>query len=112
MHATFARHAAGATSPSVSFSADWSFHARLENDLGDLDDIRRQRAMANRILSHEFQQRWIVKIVPAFKHDVLMHQLRMLLEVGAQTRYVAGIEQFHGAAKCGIFNPLMMRQFN
>ena len=27
-----------------------------------------------------------------------------------QTRYVARIEKFHGAAKCGVFDSLMVRQ--
>ncbi len=109
LHATFARHAAGADQPECLVQCG-SFHAGLENDLGDLHDIRRQSATSNRILRHKFQQRWIAKIVPAFEHDALLRQLRMLLEVGAQTCHLAGIEQLHSTAKCGIFNPLMMRQ--
>jgi hypothetical protein len=66
--------------------------------------------MANRILSDEFQQRWISKVVPAFENDMLMHKIRMLIQLRAQTSYVTCIEEFHGTAKCCIFNPLLVRQ--
>jgi hypothetical protein len=82
----------------------------IENDLGHLNDVRRQSAMTNRILSNEFQQRWIPKVVPAFENDVLMHKIRMLIQVRAQTNYVTCIEEFHGAAKWCIFNSLLVRQ--
>ncbi len=66
--------------------------------------------MANRILSDEFQQRWISKVVPAFENDVLIHKIRMLIQVRTQTGYVTFIEEFHGAAKYCTFNPLLVRQ--
>jgi len=66
--------------------------------------------MANRILSDELQQRWIPKVVPAFEKDVLMHQIRLLIQVRAQTRYVPCIDEFHRVAKRCVFNALMMRQ--
>ena len=66
--------------------------------------------MANRILRHEFQQGWIPKVVPAFENDILMHETRMLFQLLAQTRGVPCIKEFHGAAKCCIFNSLLVRQ--
>ena len=66
--------------------------------------------MASRILSDEFQQRWISKVVPALENNVLMHKIRMLIQVRTQTSYVTSIEEFHGTAKCCIFNPLLVRQ--
>jgi hypothetical protein len=84
--------------------------ASIENDPGHVNDVRRQSAMTNRILSDEFQQCWIPKVVPAFENDVLMHKIRMLIQVRAQTNYVTCIEEFHGTVKCCIFNPLLVRQ--
>src|SRR5580658_1192559 len=66
--------------------------------------------MANRILSDKFQQRWISKVVPTLENDVLMHKIRMLIQVRTQTSYVTSIEEVHGTAKCCIFNPLLVRQ--
>src|ERR1700686_4533853 len=66
--------------------------------------------MANRILRHKFQQGWIPKVVPTFENDMLMHQIRMLFQMRAQTSCVPCIEEFHGPAKCCIFNSLLVRQ--
>jgi hypothetical protein len=66
--------------------------------------------MPNGILSDEFQQRWISKVVPALENDVLMHKIRMLMQVCAQISCVTCIEEFHGMAKRCIFNPLLVRQ--
>ena len=66
--------------------------------------------MSDRILRHELQQRRIPKIVPSFEHNALLRKLRMLLEMRPQTSYIAGVDQLHGPAKCGVFNALMMRQ--
>jgi len=67
--------------------------------------------MANRILCDEFKQCGIPKIVSTFKDDVLMHKIRMLIQVRPQTSHIAGIDEFHGATKRCVFNALMMRQF-
>jgi hypothetical protein len=66
--------------------------------------------MPNGILSDEFQQRWIPKVVPAFENDLLMHKSGMLIQVCTQTRHVTCIEELHGMAKCRIFNSLLVRQ--
>ena len=66
--------------------------------------------MTNRILSDEFQQCWIPKVVPAFEYDVLMNKIRMLIQVRAQTNYVTCIEEFYGTAEYCIFDPLLVRQ--
>src|ERR1700730_7254377 len=66
--------------------------------------------MANPVLRHKFQQGWISKVVPPFENDMLMHQIRMLFQISAQTNRVPCIEQFHGPAKCCILNSLLMRQ--
>src|SRR5271166_3652813 len=86
------------------------FNAGIEDDLGYLNNIPRQSAVANRILGDEFQKCWISKIVPAFECDVLMHKIRMLVQVGTQTRDVTRIQKFHRATKRHVFNSLMMRQ--
>jgi hypothetical protein len=84
--------------------------AGIEDDLRDLNDIRRQSAMANRILSHEFQHRRIPKVVPAFENDALMHKVRMLIQLPTQTNYVSRIKKLYGSTKCCIFNSLLVRQ--
>src|ERR1700677_5198374 len=66
--------------------------------------------MTNGILSHEFQQRGISKIVPPLENHVLVYKIRMLIQVGEQTNYITSIEEFHGTMKCFIFNPLLVRQ--
>ena len=66
--------------------------------------------MANRILSHEFQQRWIPKVVPAFENSLLMHEIRMLIQSLAQTNDITRIQKFHSPAKRCVFNSLLMRQ--
>ena len=66
--------------------------------------------MANRILGDEFEQSWITKVVAALENDVLMHDIRMLLQVGPQSRYIACIEKIHGATKGGLFNSLIVPQ--
>lgn len=66
--------------------------------------------MTNWILSDEFQQGWIPKVVPAFDNDVLMHKIRLSVKVRAQTGYVTCIEEIHATAKCYIFNSLLVRQ--
>ncbi len=66
--------------------------------------------MANWILGHEFQQGWIVKVVSAFKNDALVGELRMALQVGAQTYYISGIEKVDTTAKRRVLNAFMVRQ--
>ena len=66
--------------------------------------------MANRILRDKLQQRWIPKVIPAFEDDVLMHKLRMLIQLRAQNTYIACIQKFYRTTKCCIFNPLLVRQ--
>ena len=66
--------------------------------------------MAHRILSGEFQQRWISKVVSALENDVLMHKTRMLLQMRTQSSYVTCIEELDGTAKLHIFNALLVRQ--
>jgi hypothetical protein len=52
----------------------------------------------------------IPKVVPAFEKDVLMHQVRILLQVSAQGLYVARVQEVHGPTKCYFFDPLTIRQ--
>jgi hypothetical protein len=66
--------------------------------------------MANRIFGDEFQQSWILKVVGAFENDVLMDEVRMLMQVRAQACDITGIEELDSKAKCWIFNALVMRQ--
>jgi len=86
------------------------FHAGIQNDSGDLNNVAGQLAMADRILRYEFEQGWIPKVVSAFEYDALLRQIGMPLQVGAQTLGVAGIEKLHGAPECGVFNALMVGQ--
>ncbi len=39
-----------------------------------------------------------------------MHKLWMLVQVGAQARYVPCVEKIHGATKRAVLDPLMVRQ--
>ena len=87
-----------ATRISVSLRADCSAPASRMT-LATVDNVLRQRAVPNRILGYELQQRRIAKVVPALEDHVLMHQLRMLLEIHTQTGCVAGIEQVDGTTK-------------
>jgi len=66
--------------------------------------------MANRILSDEFQQRWISKVVPALENNVLMDKIWMQIQVGLQTSYVTFVDEFDGTTKCCIFDSLLVRQ--
>ena len=66
--------------------------------------------MAHRILRDEFQKRGFPKVVPAFENEVLTDKVSMLIQVRAQTSHVTRIEQVHCAAKCWIFNSLLVRQ--
>jgi len=54
--------------------------------------------MPNRILGCEIPAALDSESSPALE-DVLMHEIRMLPTVGAQTCYFAIIEKFHGALK-------------
>jgi hypothetical protein len=66
--------------------------------------------MANRILRDEFQKCGPPKIIPTFENDVLMHEIRMLIQMGPQIRHVTCVEEFHGAPERRVFNSLVMRQ--
>ena len=66
--------------------------------------------MTNRILRNEFEQGWIMKIVAALEDDMLMHQIRMLIQVRPQTSYVTCIEEFRRTPKWYVFNSLLVRQ--
>ena len=50
------------------------------------------------------------KVVPALEDDVLMHKLRVLLQMRAQTCHVTSIDQVDRAAKRCVFNALVMGQ--
>ena len=86
------------------------FRARIQHNLCDGQDVLRQPAVSNRILCDELQQRWIAKVVAAFKRHVLARKFGMLLEVGAQTGLVARINEVNGVAEDGVFDPFVMRQ--
>jgi len=67
--------------------------------------------MANRILSDEFQQGWISKVVPALeKQRAGWTRSGLLIQVGLQTSYVTFVDEFDGTTKCCIFDPLLVRQ--
>jgi hypothetical protein len=107
LHVTFSRHPARCNEQE-SFVQCGLLHASFEDDLGYFKDVARQLAMTNRILGCEFQQRWIVKIVPTLEDDVLMHKIRMLPKIGVQTCCIALIEKFHGTTKGNVFNSCMV----
>jgi len=109
LHSGFARHTAG-RDQHERFVHCGSVRPGIEDDLGDRNDIAWQSAAANRILRYELQQRWIAKVVAAFKDDVPMHQIWMLLQVGTEACCVACIEKIDGATKYPIFNALMVGQ--
>ena len=109
LHATVTGHAAS-RDQHQRFVQGGGFHASAENHFDDIENGIRQIAAANRILSREFQQGWIQKVVSTLEDDALPHQIRMLVQVGAQACHVARIEQVHGAPKCRVFNSLMVGQ--
>src|SRR5260370_13836729 len=66
--------------------------------------------MPHGILSDEFEQREISKLVRLGAHHVVMHKSGMRIQVCTQTSNVTCIEELHGTAKCCIFNSLLVRQ--
>src|SRR5436305_9775674 len=66
--------------------------------------------MANRIFRCEFQQGWIAKVISTLENDPPNYKFGILLQVKAQSRYVAGIQKLHTAAKDRVFNSLVVRQ--
>jgi hypothetical protein len=81
--------------------------ARIQNQLGDFHDIRGQFPMPNRILCHKFQQRRILKVIAAFKYDVLMDQVRMRTQVSPEPFHVSRVQKIHGAPKRSVLNSLL-----
>ena len=106
---TLSRHSAGRDQYERLIQR-WLFNASIEDDLGYLNNIVRHSAMANRILRDEFQKCGPPKIIPTFENDVLMHEIRMLIQMGPQIRHVTCVEEFHGAPERRVFNSLVMRQ--
>jgi hypothetical protein len=82
--------------------------ASIENGASDLDDIRRQAVVTNRILRNELEQRGLMKIVGAFEYDVLVDDARMTLEVVAQPVNVTIVEQVDGSTKSHVVDALVM----
>jgi len=109
LHSTFANDTAGHDQPERLVERGL-FDAGVENNPRSFNDVARQLSMTNRVLRYEFQQRWILKVVSALEDDALTCEIRMLPQVSAQTCYIAGIEKFHAPAKCGVLNPLVVRQ--
>ena len=70
------------------------FRTGSENDLGYINDVVRQFAVADRIFGYELQQRWVVEVVAAFEDNAPMRQIWMLRQVGAQSTDIASIEKF------------------
>jgi len=66
--------------------------------------------MANWILSDEFQQRWIPKVVSSLEDDMLVHEMRVLMQVRTQASDIACIDEVYRAPKCCVFNPLFVWQ--
>jgi hypothetical protein len=82
LYATFPRNFAG-TDKHQRLGYRGALRAGIENNSGHLDNVRGQTAMAHRILSYEFKQAWIAKVVPSFENYALMYQAGMLLQMGA-----------------------------
>ena len=109
LQVAFARHTAGGDEHEC-FVQFGRLRASLENHLSDINNVRGELAVTNRIFGDELQQRWIIEVVPAFERDVLMHQLGMPLQISAQSCHVPGIDKIHGASKNGVFNSFMVGQ--
>jgi len=75
LHATLTWHTAS-RDKHESFVQCCLARAGIENDFRDVNDILRQSAMTDRILGYKFEQRRIMKIVPAFKNDRAEGELR------------------------------------
>src|SRR5271165_4788439 len=103
------RHRAGGDEHQ-RFVQGGGFDAGVKNHLDHVENVGRQLAAANRILGREFQQGWVSEVIPTLENNALPHQIRMLVQVGAQAGHVALIEKVDGAAKYGVFNSLVVRQ--
>jgi hypothetical protein len=109
----FARHATGGNESEGFVDCGLSrfaIQAGIENHLGEGDDVGGKGAVADRILGYELQQRWIAKVISAFKDYVLADKVGVLAQVGAQAGCIARVEQVDGAAKDGVFDALVMWQ--
>ena len=111
LYSTFPRHATRTDQPQRFVQGRFiSPRSGIHNYLGHLNDVGRQCSVADRILSHKLQQRWILKVIPAFKNHPLLHQTRMFHQIAAQKFGVSWIEQFYGKPKGLVFNSLLIRQ--
>src|SRR5258706_1108627 len=109
LHAAFTRHAARGDEHERLVKRRL-LRAGVENHFAYLDNVRWEFAAANRIFGNELQQRGTGKVVPALESDVLMHHLRMLFQINAQTCDVACINKVDGVAKNRVFDSFMVRQ--
>jgi hypothetical protein len=103
------RHAAGRDQRQRLVYRGWG-RTSIENDLGHLNNVLRHLAVADWVLGDELQESRIAKIVPAFEGNVLMYELGMLAEPGAQANRITCIDQIHSAAKEDIFNAFVVGQ--
>src|SRR5271169_2757669 len=82
--------------------------AGIKNNLGYINNVRGELAVANRILGDELKQRGVMKIVPTFECDMLMYQLRMLLQITTQSCRVPCVNKIDGTAKNRVFDSFMV----
>jgi len=80
LHAALTWHTAGDDEPQ-RFVSCRLFGASIKDDSCYRNNVIWQGAMSNRILSYELQQSWVMEVVPAFEDNMLVHQLRMLLQM-------------------------------
>ena len=64
--------------------------------------------MANRVFRYEFQQGWIPKVVTTHKHDTLMRQMGMSLQMRMKAYRLTRIKQIHRAAKHLVFDSFLV----
>ncbi len=83
--------------------------AGLENHAGHVDDVRGQPSVTDRVFSDEFQKRRSVKVISTFKEQVLMNQLRRLLQQHSKLEHVSCVHQLYGPAEHGIFDAFVVR---
>jgi hypothetical protein len=94
LHAAFARHAAGAHQRKCVIERGLIPGCPgFQNRLRHIHDVRRQDPAANRILGDKLEQCRVLEVLGTFELYMLVHEVRMVLQMRAQGLYVARIEQ-------------------
>jgi hypothetical protein len=101
LYAAFAWHFSRTDQPKHRVDAAFvCAGAGIEDDLDDVDDVRRQSSMANGVLRCKFQQRRIADVACGLETDPLTNDIRMACEMRAQPIDITRVEQVDCSTKC------------